>query len=133
MLALTEANPENGCLQVLKGSHHLERIDHSFVGGQKGADAERVEEATRQMELVHVQLEPGDVLFFHANLLHRSDKNKSDRPRWSLISTYNLASNKPFKPQNPSCYTPIETHFSGEITAENTAGIAAETAAFKKD
>jgi len=132
MLALTEATVENGCLQVLEGSHLLERIDHGFVGGQKGADAERVAEACKQMELVHVALKPGDVLFFHANLLHRSDKNGSEKARWSLISTYNLASNKPFKPQNPSCYTPIEQVFSGKITADNTLGISAETADFKK-
>ena len=30
-------------LQVLKGSHLLGRIDHKKVGGQMGADMERVE------------------------------------------------------------------------------------------
>ena len=36
-----------GCLQVLKGSHHLGRINHKSVGGQVGADLDRVEEAKK--------------------------------------------------------------------------------------
>ncbi|MBC8154520.1 MAG: phytanoyl-CoA dioxygenase family protein, partial [Bacteroidetes bacterium] len=32
MSALTEATPENGCLQVLKGSHTLQRLEHQFMG-----------------------------------------------------------------------------------------------------
>lgn len=107
MIALTEANKENGCLQVIRGSHSLGRIEHGVTGEQKGADMEKVEKALERMELVYVELEPGDTLFFHCNLLHRSDKNTSAGPRWSLISTFNLVSNKPYKEQNPSCYTPI--------------------------
>ena len=30
---------------------------------------------------------------WHANLLHRSDSNLSDEPRWSFICCYNVASN----------------------------------------
>ncbi len=32
---------ENGCLQVLRGSHKLGRIQHCLVGDQAGADDER--------------------------------------------------------------------------------------------
>lgn len=60
----------NGCLQVLKGSHKMGRIDHATVGRQAGADLERVEEAKKLFPLVHVEMEPGDTLFFHCNLLH---------------------------------------------------------------
>ena len=42
MIAVDRATRENGCLQVLKGSHHLGRIDHVKVGDQTGADPERV-------------------------------------------------------------------------------------------
>ncbi len=108
MVALTEANRENGCLQVIKGSHLMGRVEHGIAGGQKGADMEKVNNALERMELVYVDLEPGDTLFFHCNLLHRSDKNTSSSPRWSLISAFNLVKNKPYKEQNPSCYTPVE-------------------------
>lgn len=108
MVALTYANRENGCLQVIKGSHKIGRIEHGKSGGQKGADLAVVEEALKRLELVYVELNPGDTLFFHGNLLHRSDKNNSDDPRWSMISTFNKLGNKPYKEQNPSCYTPID-------------------------
>ena len=30
-----------------------------------------------------MEMSPGDILFFHANMLHRSDQNRSDNPeRW---------------------------------------------------
>jgi ectoine hydroxylase len=50
---------------------------------------------------------PGDVLFFHANLLHRSDQNKSDNPRWSMICCYNAARNDPYKEAHHPRYTPL--------------------------
>ena len=37
----------NGCLQVLKGSHKMGRIEHGRYGDQTGADPERTDEATR--------------------------------------------------------------------------------------
>jgi ectoine hydroxylase len=106
-IAVDRATKENGCLQVLKGSHHLGRIDHVLSGDQAGADKERVKEAEKVLELVHVEMEPGDVLFFHANLLHRSDQNRSDHPRWSMICCYNSATNNPYKEHHHPCYTPL--------------------------
>ena len=49
----------------------------------------------KRLAVVHVQMEPGDGVFFHANLLHRSDQNRSDHPRWSMICVYNAARNDP--------------------------------------
>src|SRR5580692_10732406 len=37
-IAVDRATKENGCMQVLKGSHHLGRIDHILTGDQAGAD-----------------------------------------------------------------------------------------------
>jgi hypothetical protein len=106
-IAVDPAVKANGCMQVLKGSHHLGRIDHILTGDQAGADPERVREAEKVLELVYVEMDPGDVLFFHANLLHRSDQNKSDQPRWSMICCYNSARNNPYKEHHHPRYTPL--------------------------
>src|SRR5580692_7064957 len=45
MVAVDPASRSNGCLQVLKGSHRLGRINHGPVGDQTGADPERVQAA----------------------------------------------------------------------------------------
>jgi hypothetical protein len=107
MVALTEATKENGCLQVLKGSHKMQRFEHHFVGEQQGADLVFVEEAAKVCELVYCELQPGDVLFFHSNILHRSDANNSNKSRWSVISAYNLSHNIPFREKHMSCIEPI--------------------------
>ncbi len=58
-------------LQVLKGSQRLGRIDHGTVGRQTGADMDRVNLTIKELPLVHVKMEPGDVLFFHWYVLFR--------------------------------------------------------------
>ena len=108
MVALTEATEENGCLQVLKGSHKMQRFEHNFAGEQQGADMDFVTAAEKICELVYVELQPGDVLFFHSNILHRSAANTSDKSRWSIISAYNLSYNVPFREKNLSCIQPIK-------------------------
>ncbi len=108
MVVLTEATKENGCLQVLKGSHKMQRIEHSFAGEQQGADMAFVQEAQKNCELVYCVLKPGDTIFFHSNILHRSEANLSDTARWSVISAYNLDYNIPFREKNMSCIQPIK-------------------------
>jgi ectoine hydroxylase len=107
-IAVDRATRENGCLQVLKGSHLAGRIDHILTGDQAGADPERVKELVKRLELVYVEMEPGDALFFDANLLHRSDPNRSEHPRWSMICCYNAARNDPYKDSHHPRYTPLK-------------------------
>jgi ectoine hydroxylase-related dioxygenase (phytanoyl-CoA dioxygenase family) len=108
LIAVDRATRKNGCLQVIRGSHKMGRIEHGKTGDQTGADLERVEAALVRMELVYCELEPGDAIFFHGNTLHRSDQNKSENPRWSLICCYNTRHNDPyFESKHPS-YHPLE-------------------------
>ena len=107
LVAVDRATRENGCLQVLRSSHLMGRIDHGKTGDQTGADGERIAAAMARLELVYVECEPGDALFFHCNLLHRSDQNRSSNPRWSLICCYNAARNDPYKESRHPRYTPL--------------------------
>ena len=106
-IAVDPCRRENGCLQVLKGSHHAGRITHILTGDQAGADQERVEELGKRLERVYIEMNPGDTLFFHANLLHRSDQNTSEYPRWSMICCYNAARNDPYQDSHHPRYTPL--------------------------
>jgi ectoine hydroxylase len=106
-IAVDPATRENGCLQVLQGSHRCGRVEHVLTGDQAGADPERVAEIAKRLPLVHVEMEPGDALFFHPNLLHRSDQNRSENPRWSLICCYNAKRNDPYKESHHPRYTPL--------------------------
>ena len=68
---------------------------------------ERVEAALKHLPLHYVEMQPGDGLFFHGNLLHRSDQNTSDHPRWALICCYNTKSNNPYKESRHPSYSPL--------------------------
>ena len=129
-IAVDRAHVGNGCLQFLRGSHRLGRLDHGQVSqhagegvatllghtpdvptfhpdyrppegvpphsSHYGADPTRVAAALKRsdMEVVDMELEIGDAVFWHANLLHRSGANAlADEPRWALINCYNVAAN----------------------------------------
>ncbi|HEV3252578.1 MAG TPA: phytanoyl-CoA dioxygenase family protein [Puia sp.] len=131
MIALTEANKANGCLQVIRGSHKLGRVNHGFAGEQVGADMVMVGHALMTMEQVYVELQPGDALFFHSNLLHRSEANLSEAPRWSLISCYNSLSNPAYNDDSTSWKEPVKI-VPDEALLEGDAGGASEAGDFLK-
>lgn len=106
--AVDPATKENGCLQVLKGSHQMGRVTHVKVGDQTCADPERVAAIAERQELVYCEMKPGDTLFFHSNLLHRSDQNHSPHDRWALICCYNGRSNSPYKAGPHPQYTALK-------------------------
>jgi phytanoyl-CoA hydroxylase len=125
MVAITDANKENGCLQVIKGSHKMGRIEHGFAGEQVGASQHYVDLALKTMELVYVEIKAGDALFFHSNLLHRSEGNLSDKPRWSLISVYNRSANIPYNEPSQSSTVPLQAVPDEALMTWETEGIGA--------
>ena len=67
-----------------------------------------MEAVLARLPVEYVEMEPGDGLFFHGNLLHRSDQNTSPNPRWSLICCYNTKRNDPYKASRHPQYSPLE-------------------------
>ncbi|HWV33662.1 MAG TPA: phytanoyl-CoA dioxygenase family protein [Dyadobacter sp.] len=132
MIAITDANVENGCLQVIKGSHKMGRVEHGFSGEQVGASQRYVDLALRTMEHVFVELNAGDALFFHSNILHRSEANLSDYPRWSLISCYNRSTNIGYNESSSSAasITPIDVVPDEALLTWDAAGLAESEADF---
>lgn len=96
-LALHPCHRENGCLQVIPRSHQMGRLSHQRTGDLASVDPERMEAVIRVLgEPVMVETSPGDVLFFHSNLLHTSGPNISKDRRWNLVLAYNQVCNAPF-------------------------------------
>jgi phytanoyl-CoA hydroxylase len=133
MVAITNANKENGCLQVIKGSHKMGRIEHGFAGEQVGASQHYVDLALKTMELVYVEINAGDALFFHSNLLHRSEANLSDGPRWSLISVYNRSANIPYNEPSQSSTVPLKAVPDEALMTWQTEGIGADANFLEKE
>ncbi|XP_011406309.2 PREDICTED: uncharacterized protein LOC100641267 [Amphimedon queenslandica] len=114
-IAIDKTDVANGCLKILERSHKAGRIAHIPVAGQVGADLERVGMIQKILPLVDVELEAGDALFFHCNLLHKSEQNNSDRRRWAFLIAYNRASNDPVIPHHHPQYTPLARVPNSEI------------------
>jgi len=119
MIAITDANKANGCLQVIKGTHKMGRVEHGFAGEQVGAAQRYVDLALQSLELIYVELKAGDALFFHPNLLHRSEANLSDAARWSLISVYNRSGNVPYNEPSQSAVIPVDVVADDALLTSN--------------
>jgi len=126
-IAVDPNTKENGCMQLLVGSHQMGRIEHGQFGDQTGADPERTDAAMKVMELRYAEMEPGDALFFHSNTLHRSDQNKSPNPRWSLICCYNAARNNPYKESHHPFYEKLDKVDDGELKKTGVATFSGTT------
>ena len=98
---------ENTHDYALPGSHRIGLIEHERVDGQATADPDRVNAAVERLRLVHLELDPGAGVYFHCNLLHRSDANRSDHSRWTLICCYNAARNDPYRDSHHPRYAPL--------------------------
>lgn len=95
-VAIDHTDEANGCLKLVAGSHRLGRIEHGKIGMASGVDPERLALIEQRCRVVSCVMEPGDAVFFHANTLHASGPNVSDRPRTLLHMSYNATDNSPF-------------------------------------
>ena len=94
MIALDRTDTENGCLKLVRQSHKLGRLDHVQVTPEQNcADPRHMDRILETHEVVDCILDPGDVVVFHANTLHRSEQNRSEKRRWTLLCCYNAISN----------------------------------------
>ena len=109
MIAIDATDASNGCLKVVRGSHKFGRLDHVPLSEkQNEADPERMREILARHEVVDAVLAPGDVFMFHANTLHRSDRNAGPRRRWTLLCCYNAVSNDAYVKDDDRSYVALE-------------------------
>ena len=85
-MAIDQATQENGCLQVIPGSHKTEVVEH--IQYEKGLHVElpreRVPEMLDRHGLHHIELAPGEAIVWHAHLWHYSPPNLSDKNRLGI-------------------------------------------------
>lgn len=93
-IALDPTRAENGTLFVIPRSHRMERVDHELLTGEQVNFGlfSAMGYAPGHPDEVPVELEPGDALFFHSRLLHRSGPNTTDGHR--RVLTVHFASAK---------------------------------------
>ena len=93
-IALGTERPENGCLQVIPGSHKIvldrNRLDDDLFFRSDLPENQALIETKK-----FVSLEPGDVLFFHCRTLHAASRNTTNETKYSAVFTFRSADNLP--------------------------------------
>ncbi len=93
-VALGEENVRNGSLRVIPGSHLLDldrgRFDHALFLRPEIAENKPLLRTAKLIEL-----DPGDVLFFHGRLFHAAGPNRTQQVKLSAVFTYHATDNKP--------------------------------------
>jgi phytanoyl-CoA hydroxylase len=81
-LALDRTGEDNGTISVIKGSHKWPVFPHAQPKGENvNFGVFGLEGYDGHPDEVTLAMEPGDTLFFHSHLLHRTGANLSDRHR----------------------------------------------------
>ena len=87
---LMDANEENGCLQVIPGSHRGDELLTHCPGGKKVLGSLHIPESEFESgKAVPVPLKKGDALFMTKYTIHSSLPNNSNRVRFSMDLRYN--------------------------------------------
>lgn len=92
--ALDRESPDNGGMRLIPGSHRASFPPESFDRDQffsehRPGNRDWIDSA------IQVELEPGDVLLFHAGLLHSAGPNKTSQRKRSVVFSYRDAANRP--------------------------------------
>lgn len=93
-IALGSENLHNGCLRVLPGTHTrrapAELLDDDLFLREDLEANQSLLKSARPAEL-----QPGDVLFFHARCFHAATRNFSDETKQSVVFTFRSIDNPP--------------------------------------
>jgi phytanoyl-CoA hydroxylase len=95
-MGITRCDIENGCLQVVPGTHHTPIIEHVKHPGIVHEELPR--HLLEDKKPVHIELNPGDALVWNSLVWHYSPRNESDKKRWgvALVSLRTEAAEKIF-------------------------------------
>jgi phytanoyl-CoA hydroxylase len=95
-LALDNETTENGVLEFIPNSHKMKFTESQF--DEKIFFRTDLEENQKLIDTkVSFDLKKGDVVLFHAETLHKAEKNSTDNPKISFVYTVRAKSNHPIK------------------------------------
>lgn len=106
-VALGEENVHNGSLRVIPGSHLLDldrgRFDHALFLRPEVTENKPLLRTAKLIEL-----DPGDVLFFHGRLFHAAGPNRTQQVKLSAVFTYHATDNKPIPGTRSAQFESVE-------------------------
>jgi phytanoyl-CoA hydroxylase len=100
-LPLDDETKENGCLQILPGSH-LWDTPKENLDGRLFLNKELKKNQQWLEKSINVELKKGDLLFFHAAIFHAAGRNHTHKSKNAVVSTYHSENNQEIKNPYPS-------------------------------
>jgi len=92
-LALDEEDDRNGVLEFIPGSHKMHFEPSQFDEKEYFSETHEANKALIGTKVSN-PLQKGDVVLFHCKLLHRANKNSTDKPKISFVYTAKAQSNR---------------------------------------
>ena len=86
IVAVDAFTAENGCTEVIPGSHRWS--DARIAGGYDGRDHDADMPRELESQLVPVIMPAGACIVFHGTLMHRGGANRSQAPRLAFSNQY---------------------------------------------
>ena len=89
--AMEKINRQNGCLVVMPGTHKGELLKHDYPKWEGGVNKMYYgiqEIDVEKANLVHLEMEKGDTVFFHPILIHGSGANRTEGFRKAISCHY---------------------------------------------
>ncbi|HSR74151.1 MAG TPA: phytanoyl-CoA dioxygenase family protein [Sulfurovum sp.] len=105
-LALGDEFDENGVLEFIPGSHKIRFSPEQFEGKQYFSSTAPENQALIETK-TSTALQQGDVVLFHGRLLHRANKNSTDKAKISFVYTVKGKSNRAIEGTRSSSYPEI--------------------------
>ncbi len=89
-MPLEPATRENGCMQFIPGSHKTEIVEHVLYADSIHGELprEKVQEMLNKHGVHHIELGPGEVVFWHSNMWHYSPPNRSAQSRIAVAGVW---------------------------------------------
>lgn len=105
-LALDEEFDENGVLEFIPGSHKMQFSADQFEGKQYFSCTHPENQRLIDKKTSSV-LQKGDVVLFHGRLLHRANKNCTDKAKISFVYTVKGKNNRAIEGTRSAAYPEI--------------------------
>ena len=123
-IPVVDVDKDLGALEIIPGSHKWGLLEAEMADGYG-----RLEEEIEGSEMVPVEVEKGDALFFSSFLAHQSGTNVTEHIRWSCHFRYNNLRESTFVERgypHPYLYQPrkdlITENFPPRELVEETFG-----------
>ena len=107
--AIGHETRENGALSVIPGSH-VENVERGRLDRDLFLRTDLAQNQNLLERRIQVELDAGDVLFFHCRLFHAAGRNESDAIKYSAVFTYHDGDNHPIPGTRSDRYPSIRLH-----------------------